>query len=421
MRKPDRMGLPHFLRKLAITIITLFILFPATLKAQLFLGQYEDEAPLMTWNLLGPATGSITGMGNVRFTNTTDCSAVLTNPALISKLPKLTLTFNSSIQSAQLNKYGFINTGLLHTEENSPITIYAFDLIGISYNFGSWGIAVSMAELENYSRPTAKYESPYQDNLNKSIEYSQKGLLRNLNLSLSKQFNSWISAGIGINFVKGSLERNWEDKNFMPDITITDYKHHDINGYYINGGLIFNISKNFMLATIFRSPYTRKADSESRLRNFTPAGNTDISIEISHKSSFKQPLVLGAGFNYRISNPISFALDVSFFNWENYKVDYFGEELNRNFKNTVIINAGIEYMSSIKIFNYLLNIPAWAGFSYDPQPMKKPASKYHYFTTGLGVRGNHFFLDLGFMFGFETGSGDNLKTMKATLTLGFRL
>ena len=129
------------MKKLAITIITLFILFPSTLKAQLFLGQYEDEAPLMTWNLLGPATGSITGMGNVRFTNTTDCSAVLTNPALISKLPKLTLTFNSSIQSAELNKYGFINTGLLHSEENSPITIYALDLIGISYNFFNESIA----------------------------------------------------------------------------------------------------------------------------------------------------------------------------------------------------------------------------------------------------------------------------------------
>lgn len=407
-------------KNLSIIIITLFILFPSTLKAQLLLGQYEDEAPLMTWNLLGPATGSIAGMGNVRFTNTTDCSAGLTNPALISKLPKLTLTFNSSIQSAQLNKYGFINTGLLHTEENSCITIYALDLIGISYNFGSWGIAVSLAELENYSRPTAKYESYYRENLNKSIEYSQKGCLNNLNLSLSKRFNPWISAGIGINFIKGSLERNWEDKNFMPDITITDYKHHDIEGYYINGGLIFNISQDFMLATIFRSPYTRKADSESRLRNFTPAGNTDISIEISHKSRFKQPLVLGAGFNYRISNPISFALDVSFFNWENYKVDYFGEELNRDFKNTVIINAGIEYVSSVQIFNYLLKIPAWAGFSYDPQPMKKPTSKYHYFTTGLGVRGKHFFLDLGFMFGFETGSGNNLKTKKATLTLGFR-
>ncbi len=409
------------MKKLAITIISLFILYPSTLKAQLLLGQYEDEAPLMTWNLLGPASGSIAGMGNVRFTNLTDCSVVLTNPALINKLPKLTLTFNSSIQSAELNKYGFINTGLLHSEENSPITIYAFDLIGISYNLGSWGIAVSQAELENYSRPTAKYESYYQDNLNKYIEYSQKGSLSNLNLSLSKQFNPWISAGIGINFVKGSLERNWEDKNFMPDITITDYKHHDIDGYYINGGLIFNISQDFMLATIFRSPYTRKADSESRLRNFTPAGNTDISIEISHKSSFKQPLVLGAGLNYRISNPLSFALDVSFFNWENYKVNYFGEELNRDFKNTVIINSGIEYVTSIKIFNYLLKVPAWAGFSYDPQPMKKPASKYHYFTTGLGIRGTHFFLDLGLMFGFETGSGDNLKTKKATLTLGFRL
>jgi len=57
--KKQKMGLPHFLQKLLITIVTLFIIFPSLLKAQLLLGQYEDEAPLMTWNLPGPATGSI--------------------------------------------------------------------------------------------------------------------------------------------------------------------------------------------------------------------------------------------------------------------------------------------------------------------------------------------------------------------------
>lgn len=407
-------------KKLTITIITLFVLFPAALQAQLLLGQYEDEAPLRSWNLLGPQTGSIAGMGSVRFTNTSDNAAALTNPALINKLPQLTLTFNSSIQSVELFRFGFVNTGLLMSEEKFSLKTYALDFSGISLKYKSWGIALSLSLLENYNRPQVESNYYYQNRLYETIKFSQTGSLFNYNLSFSKQINSWLSAGVGLNFVKGSAEKDWEDKEFFSDITISDHKSHNIEGFYINGGLVFDINQNLILATIFRSPYTRKADSESLLRNYTPTGNTDISIEISDKSSFKQPLILGAGIRYKVSNPFIMAMDVSFFNWANYNVDYFGEKLDRDFKNTVKINAGLEYSSSATMFNQDFKIPLRAGFSCDPQPIKQPSSRYYYLYTGLGIHIKHFFLDLAGSFGFENGSGNKLKTQTFILTLGYK-
>ncbi len=45
-------------------ILILLILFPAApAHAQLVLGQYQDEAPLRTWNIFGPLTASQTAMG----------------------------------------------------------------------------------------------------------------------------------------------------------------------------------------------------------------------------------------------------------------------------------------------------------------------------------------------------------------------
>ena len=328
---------------------------------------------------------------------------------------------NTSYNMGQMNKYSFINTGVLITEKNAGLGVLSLNFFGISMNQKGWGLAASTSILEDYDRP--KIESVYfiGDTLYQTIFFKQEGLLRNFNLALSRKVNSWISAGIGINFVMGSFRKEWSEKWIFSEITISDEKIHDFSGFYLNGGMVFNLTHKLSLGVIFRTPFTKNATSESLLENNSPGGDTFIQIQVKDKSHYKQPLVLGAGLNYQLFNNFRIALDMSYFNWASYTVNYFGESLDRNFKNIIKLNTGIEYQGFIRIFGHKMTVPMRVGFVYDPQPMRNPNSKYSYFSLGSGIRGKNIHLDVASMIGFETGSGDKLRGLKWTMTLGFHL
>jgi hypothetical protein len=80
----------------------LFLLFPCQARPQLVLGQYEDEAPVRTWNTLGIELAPSLACGGARTAAAWDASAALVNPALLCGLPKLTVTANGSRTSASM-------------------------------------------------------------------------------------------------------------------------------------------------------------------------------------------------------------------------------------------------------------------------------------------------------------------------------
>jgi hypothetical protein len=69
---------------------------PTVSSAQLVLGQYEDEAPLRSWNTFGLTVASSLGRGETQLALAEDCSAALGNPALLASLPKFSVGFNGS-------------------------------------------------------------------------------------------------------------------------------------------------------------------------------------------------------------------------------------------------------------------------------------------------------------------------------------
>ena len=79
-----------------LLVLAILIALPVASPAQLVIGQYEDEAPLRTWNSFGLALASSLGRGETMFALADDCSAALSNPALLADLPRLTLSFNGS-------------------------------------------------------------------------------------------------------------------------------------------------------------------------------------------------------------------------------------------------------------------------------------------------------------------------------------
>jgi hypothetical protein len=403
-----------------VLAVCLFIVFPAKIQAQLIIGQYEDEAPFRTWNTFGLQTAVSLSMGGAHYAYSFDLSTALTNPSQLSRLPKFTAVINGSLNRATFSKYSIVNTGPAYTHENPSLILYSLDFGGVSLNLNGWGISLSTSILENYDRPSTFYKETQRGSVLYELDLDQTGLLRNINLSVSKKLENQISVGLGLNFVTGNIKKKLVEEYYSGDIIMIDDKSHKWQNFYLNGGLTIQLTQKLQVAAVFRTPYQRKSDSVSLLRYQAISFGTDIKIESQEDSTFWQPLILGAGINYLFSDRLRVAADATFFNWSHYKVKLFGEERPRDFKNIVNLGTGIEYETYAKFFGVEFNVPLWLGFNYDPQPMKNHGSSYYYLTFGTGLIMNNFFLNAGASLGYEKGSGDQLRGRRVVVTFGYK-
>jgi len=388
---------------------------------QLVIGQYEDEAPFRTWNTLGIITASSSGTGEARFALAGDASAALANPALLPSLSPVTFAVSGSYSTASFHRYSLVNTGVLHTSSNSTMGLYTVDFAGLSFTFRGWSLSVSMGLLETYDRPSQEPEISFQGRTYYRMEFSQDGQLRNINFSLARKVTRWLSLGLGVNFVSGNMEKRTAEKYLFDDITITDLKSHDLRGIYLNGGLLFTIGQKLSIGAVFRSPYSRKAESRSRFLFSSPRGNTEIHLEAAGESVYAQPLVLGLGVAWKFNETLRAAADACGFLWSSYTADLLGGQLQREFRDVVKLSGGVEYTGHLELFGTRLVTPLRAGCLYDPQPMREPRPGYLNFTVGSGIHWEMLHLDIGVLFGKERGSGHDLRGKRMTLTLSFHL
>jgi len=162
-------------------IFSLLIFLPHPALSQLVLGQYEDEAPLQTWNFFGITTAASLSRGGTSFTLSEGSAVSFSNPALLVNLPKLTLSISGSYRTTLLHKYGIVNTGPLYSLQNRAYGLFTGDFAGISFNIRGWAFSLSIGVWENYSRPEANWDIEFSGQIYYSIKYIQTGTLFNYN------------------------------------------------------------------------------------------------------------------------------------------------------------------------------------------------------------------------------------------------
>lgn len=408
----------------ALLTSTLALIFPVASAGQLVLGQYEDEAPLRTWNIFGFQAGASLGRGETSFAvPATDPAAALNNPALLADISGLRLMLNGMAMSTSLRKFSIINTGVLATEKNIFLNHYGVDMAGISFSRSGWAIVFNVYLAEIYDRPPTGYEYFYRGQLYYEIKFNQDGLLRIYHFSLAKKIGLGGRArvGVGCNFARGELRREIEEEWAANGIVIRDSKRQEFSGFFINGGVAVRLTEKLDAAVVLRTPYRKNSPGKSELVYDAPAGGVDISIAASATSHYEQPLVVGVGASYLVSPRFRVSADVSFFNWASYRVEYFEEEAERHFRNTIKVGVGGELAVPLRFFGREGAIPLRFGLVWDEQPMKNPHSAYTLFSAGVGVHFGAIRLDLGASTGREKGSGDLLEArrMAFSLTLGF--
>jgi len=390
---------------------------PIASPAQLVIGQYEDEAPLRTWNTFGLATAASIGRGETMLALADDCSAALSNPALLAGLPKFTLSLNGSYSRSTLFRYSIVNTGVLVSEGNLGIGLFALDFGGLSYRISDWTFALTAAITEVYDRPRAFAQSTYEGAPYASILFNQSGFLRTINVAVARSVGRRFQVGIGLNFVQGELKKNFEDQYLVDQITISHHTSQSFSGFYFNGGLLAHITDRLDLAVAFRTPYDKKSESGSEYRYQASQAGTDILIEGASDDFYHQPWAAGVGARYELSPGFRVLGDLTYFRWSGYRVEYFGEKEIRDFRPSFKAALGGEYNALVRLFNKNAIIPLRLGVGYDRQPMRTPGSAYAIFSMGTGVHWQKIALDIGGQFGRESGSGRRLGVTKLCVSL----
>jgi len=114
-------------------------------KAQSVPGQYTEEAPLGSWNILGPETATSLGSGFCRLARPGSVSAAYSNPALLVFLPPLAFSLSPSFNQTQLFSYWLVNTGVIATSGNLTQRSWQLDHFGLSFRRGGWTITWGLA------------------------------------------------------------------------------------------------------------------------------------------------------------------------------------------------------------------------------------------------------------------------------------
>jgi len=410
--------------KKKISLIIFFLLFLLTWStssglAQTNLGQYEDEAPLQSWNNFGLTTAASLALGMSKIVLPLNNSISLSNPSLLVKLANLTFTLNGSFLHTSLHRYGLVNTGVLLTQENVTNNISALDYGGVSFKIKAWTIGISVGLLEYYDRPGVDLQKDYQGRIYYKLNYNQQGLLRNFNLALARPLSRHLLVGLGFNLVQGNWQRRVKEEWLISQIIIQDNRQEDYRGFYLNGGLTFLFNDHLWASLAFRTPFKKKATAESQLSYRASLFQTNITISAQANNFYQQPLVLGTGFYWEFNSPGRLLAELTYFRWSDYQAHFFEENLGRNFKDTIQLSMGLEYPITSQLFGVSTEFPLRLGLFFDPQPTKSEKTAYLGITLGTGVHWSHFHLDLGLAIAKEISNESGLHLGKLGVTISY--
>jgi len=391
---------------------------PGAASAQLALGQYEDEAPLGTWNLFGAPSAPALALGGTQLARAWDASVSFADPALLTTLPRLTASVAASYSRATLFRYALVNTGIVTSMSNLPVGVLALDQAGIAFKSGAWAFALAASAPESYARPAIVFsDGGYQ------LTFRQTGYLRVLHAGLARRLPWGLSVGFGLNYATGRTDRTTQEQSadILRTVTITDEKHETYRGVFFNAGLAWSNGAGLTAALTLRTPYLKKGTGESLIRYEVPEAGTDIRIAASADNSYRQPWVAAAGASYRLGRVWTVAAEAAWFGWSRYEVTYFDEPLARAFKDVVTVRAGVEYLAAADATGRKPRIPLRLGLAIDPQPVTSVRTSYFAVTFGTGLEFRRVALDIAGSIGRESGSGRELQARKVLVSFRYFL
>lgn len=397
------------MRRNCIFLFVLILLFPTfSLKGQKYDYRLE-ESPVISWNGITLFDARMLSLGGVSIAALDNNNGII-NPAVLPG--KEGFTFGGSYSYLKYQSFQFwgVNEGVVKYDSPLEGVNSGFSSFAVMLKFKNAGISGGWYRRGINEFPQFNFRTEYDYEEYNSYLGEFSGNENSYFLCAGISLGKFVDLGLKIDYVKGKryvniqdymsyyyhIDGNWVKK----DIYVEQSESHITKDFVPSLGVVIKISQRFISGLTLSYPFRGSSDREI-LRKFY---NIDDRIEIE-ESEFSEdknymPPKISLGFSYHLPLKkilsdsdhlnIFFGFDYSF--WSAYKYHFFGEMLERSFKNTFTLSGGVEFHTILNNIDFLLR----GGFSFDNQPLKNPDTMLNLVSCGIGIR----YLTLGLDFGF---------------------
>ncbi len=271
--------------------------------------------------------------------------------------------------------------------------------------------------------------------------YSLEGQLWTISPALAVQVTPSLSVGFTLNFWEdGFYDNQWEakySKIFNQTIlasgekninirTISHKEKFSFSGLNFHLGLLWNINQYLTIGAVFKAPFKadvkyndNAVDKSYNDQESFPKDKEEQQEEIIKSTNYSDdqtldmPMSYGLGAALRLSDALSFSLDVYRTHWKDYILqDSSGEktspisgvsESKSDVGNTTQVRLGSEYLIIRKKFI----VPLRCGFFYDPEPSMDGTDDFWGMSLGTGITWKRFVFDTAFQYRF----GNDIKSI----------
>jgi len=268
--------------------------------------------------------------------------------------------------------------------------------------------------------------------LSQDVDYDQSGNLSALGLAYCAQLTPNFSFGFTFNIWQDWLGMNeWKQTTrqqgagtFMGNQFIFESKSQDrfsFRGFNANAnlGILWNITPEFTLGAVVRTPFTADLKHKSTFRSSirfpaAPGSDSTTSTSTTENEELDFPMSYGIGLAYRFSDRLTVSADFTRTEWDDFVFkDSQGNKtsaISGRPKNdsdvdpTNTVRLGAEYLF-IKP-NYV--VPLRGGVFYDPAPAEGSPDDFYGFSLGSGFAKGRFIFDIAYQYRFGRDVGGSI-------------
>lgn len=300
--------------------------------------------------------------------------------------------------------------------------------------------------------PTYDFEGNENATVGRTQTLTQSGNMNEMVLSLAGNYDEklLIGATVGVPFVRYRLNGEYQEVdaagvvNFFDDLSYSEYLATDGVGVNVKLGVIYRATQALRLGAHVHSPtWLRLTDAFNNSFSYAYTDGNGSTGNTENSPS--------GNFDYRLATPwragLSGAVLIQKHGFLSAEVEWVDYSANQyNFTSDVSNNANKQAEREInneiqRLFDPAMNIRVGgeavlsdfrlrAGLNLLGKPYASESGFNTAYTAGAGVRGEAFYLDLGFRFGAGNGSvtpytdGPTVATKNRVsdilLTIGFK-
>ncbi|MFH1138266.1 MAG: outer membrane protein transport protein [Pseudomonadota bacterium] len=388
-------------------------------------------------NPVGSGARSL-GMGGAFIGVADDATAASWNPGGLIQLEKPEF----SVVGAWFKRDEKIKFGTnpeasgLQSVNKASLNYFSFAL---PFQFEDYNMIISLNYQHLYDF-TRKWNFPIKTYLangnfdDSHFDYKQEGGLYAWGFAYCVQLTPSLSIGGTLNIWDNwPSENGWQQKyqtaqtgydtGSIYQTGATSKDKYNFKGVNFNLGMMWNVTGNFTVGAVFKSPFRAVLKHRSEYTNWTlwpdfPAANTLMTGVKNTTESLDMPTSYGIGFSYRFNDAFTVSADVYRTEWRYFiQRDADGNNFSpisgkakkdSNVQATHQVRVGAEYL----LIGDKTVLPLRAGVFYDPSPSEGAPDNYFGFSAGSGLTYDIISFDVAFQYRFGVNVGKDILSAR---------